>query len=90
MKTRHGLFHTLTTLGILIRHGHGMIYDKVRGGGGNTWRNTQGIRRWANAIMINGIDSRVMTPAEVKERMAGLGKVPAGEDGDKYFHHNLH
>ncbi len=23
-------------------------------------------------------------------RMAGLGKVPAGEDGDKYFHHNLH
>ncbi len=29
----------------------------------------EGIRRWANAIMINGIDSRVMTPAEVKELM---------------------
>jgi hypothetical protein len=31
-KTRRGLFHTLATHGILIRHGHGMIYDKVRGG----------------------------------------------------------
>jgi sarcosine oxidase subunit beta len=29
----------------------------------------EGIRRWANAIMINDIDSRVMTPAEVKELM---------------------
>ena len=29
----------------------------------------EGIRRWANAIIINGIDSRVMTPAEVKELM---------------------
>jgi sarcosine oxidase subunit beta len=26
----------------------------------------EGIRRWANAIMINDIDSRVMTPAEPK------------------------
>ena len=32
-KTCRGLFHTLTTHGILIRHGHGMIYDKVRGSG---------------------------------------------------------
>lgn len=23
-------------------------------------------------------------------RMAGLGKLPAGEDGDRYYHHNLH
>ncbi len=29
----------------------------------------EGIRRWANAIMINDIDSQVMTRAEVKELM---------------------
>ena len=32
-KTCRGLFHTLTTHEILIRHGRGMIYDKDRGGG---------------------------------------------------------
>lgn len=26
----------------------------------------------------------------VVRRMAGLGKLPGGEDGNKYFHHNLH
>ncbi len=26
----------------------------------------------------------------VVRRMAGLGKLPGGEDGTKYFHHNLH
>jgi len=29
----------------------------------------EGIRRWANAIMINDIDSQVLTPTEVKELM---------------------
>ena len=26
----------------------------------------------------------------VVRRMAGLGRLPGGEDGNKYFHHNLH